>query len=317
MKTAIIGLGVIGTVHKDILQKNGYNLCAVCDVDKSKLNGLDVNAYIDYKVMLEREKPDIVHICTPHYLHAEMVIYALNKGVNVLCEKPLCILEEDIEKIITAEKNSKAILGVCHQNRYNQENVFVKEYLKDKNIVGATGGVVWNRDKTYYNSADWRGKWTTEGGGVLINQALHTLDLLQWLVGYPEKVQSNLSNQTLDGVIEVEDTAVLLCKDGGEFTFFATNGGACDFPVEIKIKTDKEVINVLNSKVVTNSAVYDFDKDKKTYGKCCYGTGHVGLFNDYYQSVENGERFWIDGQEASKVLKIIFNAYKGYVNKKV
>ncbi len=313
MKTAIIGLGIIGSVHKDILQREGYDLCAVCDVDENKLNGSPINTYVDYKEMLEKEKPDVVHICTPHHLHAEMVIEALNRGINVLCEKPLCIKEEDIERILQAEKASVAKLGVCHQNRYNPENVFVKEYLNGKTIVGGTGSVVWNRDGAYYGSAEWRGKWETEGGGVLINQALHTLDLMQWLIGYPEKVEATLSNQRLKNVIEVEDTASLRCFGGGNFTFYATNGGICDFPVSIKIKTDKEVIDVLNGKVVTNNAVYDFEKDKKVYGKCCYGTGHVGLFNDYYQAIEKGESFWIDGAEASKVLKIIFSAYKNVV----
>ena len=312
MRTAIIGLGVIGEVHREILKKNGYNLCAVCDIDREKLNGLEEKAYTDYKEMIVKEKPDVVHICTPHYLHAEMIIYALEKGINVLCEKPLCINEEEIEKILTAEKNSTAKLGVCHQNRYNQENVFVKEYLKDKKVIGGAGSVVWNRGESYYKSADWRGKWSTEGGGVLINQALHTLDLIQWLVGYPNKVNAKLANQTLQGVIEVEDTASLVCSDGGDFTFYATNGGACDFPVSIKIKTESEVINVLNGKVVTSNAVYDFEKDKNVYGKCCYGTGHVGLFNDYYQTIAKGENFWINGQEASMVIRIILKAYKTY-----
>ena len=86
----------------------------------------------------------------------------------------------------------------------------------------------------------------------------------------------------------------------------------CDFPVSIKIKTENEVIDVLKGKVVTSNAVYDFEKDKTIYGKCCYGTGHKGLFNDYYQTVKKGEKFWIDGQEASKVIKIILGAYKNF-----
>ena len=311
LKTAIVGLGVIGSVHFDLARNLNLNVVAVCDQDESKLSHLqDVQKFTDYINMLEQVKPDVVHICTPHYLHADMIIQALNRNINVLCEKPLCIKEDDIPRILQAEKVSNAILGVCHQNRYNQENVFVKDYLKDKKIVGGFGSVVWNRCKDYYMSADWRGKWDTEGGGVLINQALHTLDLMQWLVGMPTKLSATVSNQTLKNHIEVEDTASIICSGNSKFTFFATNGGCCDFPVGITIKTDNEVVNILKGKVVAGNAVYDFDKDKAVYGKCCYGTGHAGLMRDFYDCVKSGRKFDIDGSEASKVIKIILSAYK-------
>lgn len=310
MKGAIVGLGVIGNVHKELLQKLGITLCAVCDKDTRRMDGVVATKYVDYVQMLDNERPDVVHICTPHYLHADMIIEALSRDINVLCEKPLCIRLEDVERILNAEKKSKAQLGVCHQNRYNQENLFVKEYLKDKKIIGGFGNVVWNRCKEYYNSASWRGKWKTEGGGVLINQALHTLDLMQWLIGFPKNLSATITNLTLRNHIEVEDTATIVCSGGAEFTFFATNGGCCDFPVSITIKTDEEVINVLKGKVVTGNAVYDFDKDKKVYGKCCYGAGHEGLIKEFYDCVATNRKFGIDGAEASKVIKIILSAYQ-------
>lgn len=311
MKTALVGLGVIGQVHVGLIEKLGLNLAAVCDCDESKMHSITgVKKYTDYAKMLDEVKPDVVHICTPHYLHADMIIEGLNRNINVLCEKPLCIKEEDIPRILEAEKKSKAQLGVCHQNRYNQENVFVKEYLKDKNVVGGFGSVVWNRCKAYYESADWRGKWQTEGGGVLINQALHTLDLMQWLIGMPTMLSSDVCNLTLKKHIEVEDSATIICSGENKFVFFATNGGCCDFPVGVTIKTDNEVINVLKSKVVTSNAVYDFEKDTAVYGKCCYGTGHTGLIRDFYECVRDGKKFDIDGAEASKVIRIILSAYK-------
>ena len=311
MKTAIVGLGIIGNIHKGLIDKLNLDLVAVCDVDESKLAQVDgVEKFKDYITMLDQIKPDVVHICTPHYLHADMIIQALNRNINVLCEKPLCIKEQDIPRILDAEKSSKAILGVCHQNRYNQENLFLKEYLKDKKVIGGFGNVVWNRCKDYYASADWRGKWQTEGGGVLINQALHTLDLMQWLIGMPTKLSATVSNLTLKNYIEVEDTASIICSGDSKFTFFATNGGCCDFPVGINIKTDKESISVLKGKVVTANAVYDFEKDNTVYGKCCYGTGHLGLMRDFYDCVKSGRKFEIDGYEASKVIKIILATYK-------
>ncbi len=311
MKSAIVGLGVIGNVHKSLINKLGLNLVAVCDVDEHKLDSIDgVQKFSDYITMLDTVKPDVVHICTPHFLHADMIIEALSRNINVLCEKPLCIKIEDIDRILSAEKFSSAQLGVCHQNRYNKENVFLKNYLKDKNVVGGFANVVWNRDEKYYAQAEWRGKWNSEGGGVLINQALHTLDLMQWLVGMPFELTSNVSNLSLKNVIEVEDTASILCFGEKNFTFFATNAGCSDFPVSITIKTDSDVIQTFKNKVFTSDAVFDFDKDNNVYGKCCYGTGHQGLFADYYDCIETGRKFEIDGAEASKVIRIILSAYK-------
>ena len=118
MKIVVVGLGSIGKVHVKILEEQGLTITAVCDIDKEKLEKYSRFAqYTNYIEMLEKEKPDVVHICTPHYLHADMVISALERNINVLCEKPLCIKEEDIPRILSAECNSKAKLGVCLQNR--------------------------------------------------------------------------------------------------------------------------------------------------------------------------------------------------------
>ena len=120
MKSAIVGLGVIGKVHKQLINKLGFNLTAVCDIDQSKLQGLDdIKAFDDYVTMLNDVKPDVVHICTPHYLHAEMICEGLQRNINVLCEKPLAINESQLEQIEKAVQKSKAQLGVCFQNRYN------------------------------------------------------------------------------------------------------------------------------------------------------------------------------------------------------
>ena len=134
MKAAVVGVGVIGELHVRVLKK--YNLLsAVCDTCETKLEKYKADGYtvtIDFKDLIYNIKPDVVHICTPHYLHTEMIIEALNNNINVFCEKPLCIKLEDIPKILQAEKNSKAKLGICLQNRYNKVVVEAKKYLKDK-----------------------------------------------------------------------------------------------------------------------------------------------------------------------------------------
>ena len=315
MKNAIIGLGSIGKVHTRVVRELFGEPSAVCDVDASRFDGYDgIPQYSDYKLMLDEICPDVVHICTPHYLHAEMIIECLKRDINVLCEKPMCIKNDEIDAILEAEKNSKAKLGICLQNRYNASNAYVKDYLANKNIVAANGNVIWHRGVSYYRSGDWRGKWDTEGGGVLINQALHTLDLMQWIVGMPNKVTANIANMTLKGEIEVEDSAFAIYSGASSFVFFATLGSQKDFDVEINIRTDSEKIKVLPNSVVVNGETVTFTTDDTVYGKLCYGSGHKRLIADFYDCTLNGKDFSINGSEGAKVVKLILSAYRSQGN---
>lgn len=312
MKTAVIGLGVIGNVHVQTLRELSADIAAVCDIDEQKLAEYsNIRGYTDYIKMLNEVKPDVVHICTPHYLHADMIIEALSRDINVLCEKPLCIREEDIERIKIAEQNSKAKLGVCHQNRYNDVNVYLKNYLVGKQILSAYGAMVWRRDKAYYDQAAWRGTKNQEGGGVLINQALHTLDLMQWLCGMPKSVTATVGNFSLKNVIEVEDTASIFCVGEQNFSFFATNSGGCDMPPQaaLKLASGEEILAFPQVLYINGEKVCD-EEIKKYAGKCCYGNGHKKLFADFYDCLKSGRKFEINGAEAAKVIKIILATYR-------
>lgn len=315
MRTAVIGLGVIGRVHLQVLAEMEQEVVAVCDVDESKFAEYpNVAVFVDYKQMIEQIRPDVVHICTPHYLHAEMVVYALEKGVNVLCEKPLCISRGEIEQILEAEKRSTAQLGVVLQNRYNPANVYVKEQLGKDNAINGYATMIWHRDEEYYAQAEWRGTKKMEGGGVLINQALHTLDLLQYFCGEPNQVVASVSNLTLQNAIEVEDTASALYSGKANFTFFATNGSHKDYMPEVMLYTKDGYMRVMGDYVLHNDELKHFDSRTRVYGKGCYGTGHGGLFAHFYGCIERGEKFPIDGTEGSKVIKMILAAYESNGN---
>lgn len=159
-----------------------------------------------------------------------------------------------------AENKSEAMLGVCLQNRYNKSSQFVKRYFQNKKIDFAFGNVLWHRDKAYYASGEWRGKKETEGGGVLINQAIHTLDLMQWICGEPTSVCANTYNYSLKDVIEVEDTAVALFKGDTDFEFFATNTAKTDLPVEIRFIAGGDIVTLYPDKVLINGDVARYRK---------------------------------------------------------
>ena len=136
--------------------------------------------------MLDAVAPDVVHVCTPHHRHADLAAECLARDVSVLLEKPVAHTLDDGERLAVAAEDSAAILGVCFQNRYNDTSRMLREILDRGGlgrILGARASVHWFRDAAYYARRDWRGRWATAGGGVLMNQAIHTLDLLQWFVG--------------------------------------------------------------------------------------------------------------------------------------
>ena len=311
MKTAVIGVGVIGNVHLGILLDMGITPVAICDVDeKATAKYPQIKAYTDYKEMLDKEKPDIVHVCTPHYLHAEMVIYALERDINVLCEKPLCMNREEIDAILKAEENSKAQLAVCFQNRYTPRNIYVKEYLKNKTVTAGFATVFWQRGADYYNSAEWRGTKKYEGGGVLINQAIHTVDLLNEFCGGFEELTATCSNLSLQGIIEVEDTAsICLYNKTASGTVVATNASAIGQPIEIMLLTsDGDVIEIYGDDLKINKQKKEFPHE--FYGKACYGMGHAPLISDFYDCVQTGRKFPIAGKEGQKALRIVLTAYE-------
>lgn len=134
MKAAIIGLGVIGKVHYDVLKRQGEDIVALCDIDAAKLNGYDnVKKYFDYKKMLDEEKIDVVHICTPHYLHADMTIYALERNVNVLCENRCALGKKTSRGLLTRKISPRRCSAyACKTDIINPVNLS-KGIFKTKN----------------------------------------------------------------------------------------------------------------------------------------------------------------------------------------
>ena len=317
MKVAVIGVGEIALLHLNALKETNQEIVALCDIKPEKCKkaneefSLNATIYEDYKEMIDTEKLDAVHICTPHYLHAEMIIYALNKNVNVLSEKPVAISYKQLEEIEKAVKSSKAIIGVCQQNRYNEASLFAKNYFRDKKIKSAYGSLIWKRDAEYYAQDVWRGKWATEGGGVMINQALHTLDLLQWMCGMPKSVKATTANHSLQGKIEVEDTAfgLFTVDDETNFVMSATNSAKYSFPIVLNFASENDVMQITMDNVILNGEFYVKKDGKSAIGKEVWGTGHVKLIGDYYKKLSNGEKFPIDFYEASKVVKLILAMY--------
>ena len=318
MRSAIVGLGAIAPTHYDAIIRAGGEVIAVCDTDEGQAErffertGCTAPLYRSLPEMLAAGGFDVLHICTPHYLHAEMVTNALAAGYHVLCEKPLCIREKDIPRILAAEKNSGKHLGVCLQNRYNAANIEARRLARDARA--GLGTVVWERGAGYYASGAWRGRWETEGGGVMINQALHTLDLLIWMMGMPDSVRATCENRHLEGIIEVEDTASALFsyEDGRRFNFFATTAGGCDMPVQVTLTGNGHTVTATPDTLTVDGHAVEKEGGHAKIGKDVWGDGHAKLVADFYRSVEDDTPFAIDGEEGAKVVRAILAMYRSH-----
>ena len=325
LHTAVIGCGLISKNHLKALKNVEHAECvAVCDIvlEKAETTAESYKipqVYTDYKEMLKNPDIDVIHICTPHYLHAEMAIDTLNAGKHVLCEKPMALSEADALQMMRARDRSGKQLGICFQNRYNQASVYMKKLLEKGGlgpVTGARGQVTWDRKPEYYTQSLWRGRWATEGGGVLINQAIHTFDLMQWLAGCRIKtVEASVSTKRLKEVIEVEDTVdVLMTGQNGErVLFYATNCYVKNAPVELEIICENGSVKMTGNVVVTEKDGTIVSKDYfsgTVLGKDYWGSGHGFLIDDFYRCIEENRRFPVGGEEAITSVRLLEAVYR-------
>ncbi len=318
---ALIGCGVISDNHLTPLLSNpSVELVALCDIDysraedKLKKHGINIPIFTDYIDMLDSLDLDAVHIATPHYLHCEMTIEALRRNINVFLEKPMCISEEEIARMLEAEKNSSARVCVCFQNRLNPSTILAKKLCEeDGGAISGYGSLFWNRDEAYYAQDAWRGKMVTEGGGVMINQAIHTIDLIHIIMGIPVSVTATKANHSLKGIIDVEDTCegIIYFENGNQANFYATNSYRCRDNNYVYIQTKNHKIEIRRDHIYLDDVRIDDEKGEiPLLGKAVYGIGHSELINRFYDAIESGADMPIPMESAQWAVRIILAAYK-------
>jgi len=340
-KAAIIGYGNIAPMHAQSLAAIGVQLAAVCDVREENLQAAGApHLFTDFREMLAAGSAglfDVLHICLPHHLHAPVAIAALERGLHVLCEKPLATTVADATRMVNAAEKSGARLGVVFQNRYSPGAALIRETLQS-GILGAVRGgalrVTWHRDAAYYEAVDWRGKIATEGGGVLINQSIHTFDLMGYFLGNPPAMPTaaTIANRA-HPQIEVEDMAEGIIHYGEiPISFFVNTYHPYDAPATIEILCENG-----RAQLVGEEAEITFANgkqnghrpfllpqaeiaDKKTAGlddelrrrfgmKSYWGVSHIKLIQAFYNALETGEKFSPDGAEGLLTQKLINGIY--------
>lgn len=316
-KTALIGCGDISRRHLQVLQEIGADLVAICDTDAERLAAavpeLDLIRVQDHRELLSVDGLEVVHVTTPHDQHVPVAVDFLEAGIPVLTEKPIAASLAEAERLIDTAKRTGVKVGVSFQNRYNAEAQALKEILesgKYGKVLGGHGSVLWQRTPEYYANRPWRGSREQSGGGLLINQAIHTIDMLQWLIGDVTEVTGHAGTYGLADHIEVEDTATVVMTHGEDVrsVLTATNINVATEPVVVKIRTEGALLTMGADLQIdrTDGTSETIQGGAKATGPRSYwGNAHLLLIEDFHKTLDDPEPFWIDAAEGYKALWIL------------
>lgn len=320
MKVGIVGCGSVAQIHAQALAvTEGVRLFACADIVPERAEKMALaygaKAYADFHEMLDAEALDALHITTPHSLHVPMAEAAASRGVAVFMEKPPAVTPAQWERLSALE--GVVPVGICFQNRYNGATRALSERLaagEAGRVLGARAFVTWRRDAAYYTQSGWRGAWATEGGGALINQAIHTLDLLVYLLGSPDTWQASMHNRRLGGVIEVEDTVEAWIGFGDvPALFYATTAHCADAPVLLEIVCEKAVYRIEGTALTCRFADGRVETppldEEKALGKGYWGNGHVPCIRDFYGCLKTGGRFPIGIADVRDTVRLMLGLY--------
>ena len=224
MKYALIGCGRIATNHVKAVLNNHLEFAAVCDVVPEQMENLlakhelqndsSIHRYTDYKEMIEQEQPQLVGIATESGVHAEIALYCIDHGVNVIIEKPMAMSIADANEIIRRSEEKGVKVSACHQNRFNVAVQQMRKALEAGRFGKLSHGSIhvrWNRNRDYYDQAKWRGTWAQDGG-ALMNQCIHGIDLLRWMMGEEIDEVYGVTRQQFHHYLEAEDIGMAVVK---------------------------------------------------------------------------------------------------------
>lgn len=344
LRTGIIGCGKVGSFHAQAYaQLPGSQFTAVCDANRDRAEAFaaqwGVRAYTDVEQMCREAQLDVVSVCTPHPLHANPAVAAASCGCHVLVEKPLASTLADCDAIIEAGERSHVTIGTMVQRRFYRPCMRIRQAIDDgklgKPVLGMVTMLGW-RDEDYYRSDPWRGSWEGEGGGVLVNQAPHQLDLLLWYMGEVDEVYGVWKNLN-HPYIEVEDTAaaVVKFKNGGvgsivvsnsqnpalygKVHIFGDNGAAAG------VQTDGGAMFIAGMSSITEPPVNDLwtvpgedqllprwqEEDRAFFNSVdSMHHYHAQQIQDFLDAVAQGRRPLVDAAEGRRTVELFTAIYR-------
>lgn len=335
IRIGIIGVGNMGSAHANCIgngEIEGMVLAAVCDIDPKRTemyigNDSGVAVYQDYRELLQSNDVDAVLIAVPHRLHAKIAIDALEAGLHVLSEKPIDIRVSQAERLNETARKSGKVFGIMFNQRTNPLFQKAREIVQSGQLGALKRSVWivtnWYRTQRYYDSGDWRATWAGEGGGVLLNQAPHNLDLWQWICGMPVSVLAQCDVAKYHD-IEVEDDATIFARYANSATgTFITSTG--EYPGTNRLEISGDL-----GKLVLENGVLKHWKLQTSEREICRTSGkgmpkpeyeytevvqegrepaHKGILQNFANAVLYGEELLAPGVEGIYELTISNAAY--------
>ena len=334
---AVLGLG-IGMAHAEAAAASEFaDLVAACDIDRARLDKFaaiypDATLYEDFEALLADDRVDIISICLPSAMHADFAVRAMEAGKHVLVEKPLDITYERAMLIEEARLRTGVTVGVVHQNRFNLNMYPIKEAIESDRLgklVLGTFAVKWYREQSYYDRGGWRGTWEMDGGGSLMNQAVHTVDLMRWLMGDVESVTSTMGIYNHN--IDTEDLTASLIKfkSGAVATFVSTTCAYPGISTEImlygtggSIEADADMIKTWKLREPLDDDMDEDDEEQMMIERYGHGNraaaklepeklyGHRHVVEDMILAVRDGRTPEVTPLEAAASVRIVNAVYE-------
>lgn len=331
MRYALIGCGRISPNHVVAAVNNHLQIVALCDIDREQMEdkilkfNLDeeIPQYTDYMIMLEEQKPDLVAIATESGKHAQIALDCIEAGCNVIIEKPIALSLEDADLIIEKAKEKGVKVCACHQNRFNKSIQKIREAVEKKRfgkLLYGTAHIRWARDHEYYDRAKWRGTWEQDGG-ALMNQCIHDIDLLRWMMGDEIEEVVGMTDRLKHDYIEAEDLGIALIrfKNG---SYGIIEGTTNVYPKNLEetlyifgekgtVKAGGEAVNIIEEWRFS-----DYLDDPEDVKKEChelppnvYGFGHSKLYADVIDAIQNDRSPYVDGEAGRRALELVLAIY--------
>lgn len=332
MKYALIGCGRISVNHIAAAQANKLDIIAISDVLPEKMDekrvkfalGADTKSYIDYNEMLAKEKPELVAICTESGKHAAIAIDCIEAGCHVIIEKPIALSLADADAIIRHAKARGVKVCTSHQNRFNKSIQKIREAVEQgrfgKMFYG-TAHIRWCRDENYYKQATWRGTWEQDGG-ALMNQCIHNIDLLRWMMGDEVEEVVGMTDRLNHPYIDCEDLGIALVR------FKNGSYGIIEGTTDVYPKNMEETLYLFGERgtvkaggaSVNKIEAWQFadgqDKEETIIDEFhenppnIYGFGHTPLYADMIDAIKNNREPYVNGEAGRRALEMVLAIYK-------
>ncbi len=333
MRYALIGCGRIATNHITAAVKNDLDIVAACDIVPARMEELlakhslegrsDIKRYTNYHQLLAAEKPQLCAIATESGSHAEIALACMCAGVPVIIEKPMAMCLADADEIIRLSAEKKVPVAACHQNRFNIAVQELRRALETGRFGKLSHGSInvrWNRGPQYYQQAPWRGTWAQDGG-ALMNQCIHGIDLLRWMMGDEIATVYGATRQRLHSYLEAEDVgcAVVQFQNGAVGTIEGTTNVYPQNLEETLYLFGENGTVKLGGRSCNAVDVWQFasgtSEDDAKQGLAeevlnVYGNGHTSLYADMIEAIQTGRAPYVDAQAGRRALELVLAIYK-------